>query len=224
MSAPPFNLAAVDQATRLSMEAGHRMLQTHRFDSDDAVQADFLLVMMEPPEGARILDAGCGVGEVSRLMAQSDPSLRFDLVNVSEYQLSHCPVSPAFTKRLADCHALPVPDDSYDVVMFNSALCQMDIEVALSEAERVLKPGGILFISDMARTAGDPDEMEVVLAARVLPANSLARMIIAAGFDITSMVSPGGDDAHFREMLKTAGAEHLLNGIIPIIFRALKKG
>lgn len=222
MSAPPFNLAAIEAGTDVVMEAGHRIFQTHRFDADDAVHADFLYLMMEPPVGAHILDAGCGIGEISRLMAESDRSLTFEMLNVSAKQLAYCPVGDRFNATLGNCHNMPYPDNSFDVVMFHSALCQLDEKVALAEAARVLRPDGLLFINDMISRESVPDQVEALLAARVGTPEALIAAIKCAGFITTSLVFPAGDASHFRQMLADAGHEGLIDGIAPVLVRATK--
>lgn len=222
MNAPPFNLCAVDAATDLAMAAGHRILQTHKFDADDAVHAEFLYLMMEPPSGAHILDAGCGIGEISRLMSESDPSLTFDMLNISEKQLAHCPEGDQFNATHGDCHAMPYADGTFDVVMFHSALCQMDETIALSEAARVLKLEGVLFINDMISFEPVPDQIEQLLAARISTPQSLLDKVKDAGFVTTVLAYPGGDASHFRQMLEASGYAGLIDGVVPVLLRATK--
>lgn len=223
MSAPPFNLAAVEAATDVALDCGHRVLQTHFYAETEREHVAVLLDAMNPPHGALVLDAGCGIGEVSRLMSEMRPDLAFVLVNISPYQLSLCPKGEGFHHMHGDCHALvDIASDSLDAVMFSSALCQMDEELALAEAARVLKDGGILLVNDMARSVPDDGAMEQVLAARVLTQGELIDAIEQAGFRIETVTTPDYSDAHFRQMLAADGMEHLIQDIIPIIIRAVK--
>lgn len=219
---PPFNLEAVEASTIAGLENGHRVFHTHRFAEDDEKHVAFLLEEMDPPEGAIVLDAGCGIGEVSRLISEMRPDLSFVLVNVSPFQMSICPVGEQFLPVLEDCHDLDIADENVDVVMFSSALCQMDTAVVLAEAARVLRASGVLFINDMVREKDDDGAMEGVLAARVLKEPQLIELIEAAGFTIDSVTAPEYSDANFRELLSADGLEHLLDGVHPIIIRATK--
>ena len=222
MTAPPFNLAAVEAATDIALDRGHRVLQTHFYAESEREHIAVLLDAMNPPHGAIVLDAGCGIGEVSRLMAEMRQDLAFVLLNISPYQMSFCPTGERFHAIIGDCHDLDIADASVDAVMFSSALCQMDEDLALAEAARVLKDGGLLLVNDMARSQDDNGAMEQALAARVLTQGELIDAIEQAGFSIETVTTPDYSDAHFRQMLADDGMEHLIQDIIPIIIRAVK--
>jgi cyclopropane fatty-acyl-phospholipid synthase-like methyltransferase len=53
------------------MEQGVRVLNAFLLAEDEAAHAKRLLHLMRPPQGAVVLDAGCGVGELARLMRAS---------------------------------------------------------------------------------------------------------------------------------------------------------
>lgn len=125
-------------------------MQTHYFGSSQQAHVRQLLEWMKPCPGAHIVDAGSGVGEIPLFMNGIRPDLEFTMVNISEYQLGMSPTGEQFHQVLADFTMSGLEDECADVVMFNSALCQMPINRALSEARRILKPGGKLFISDLS--------------------------------------------------------------------------
>ena len=223
MTRPPFDLAAVERATLAGMRDGHRLFQTHRYAADDMAQVRLLLDVLAPPRNATILDAGCGIGEVSRLMAELRPDLFFVMSNISPQQLALCPAGARFAPVLDDCHAMCFDDGVFDAVMFSSALCQMDTSVALREARRVVKAGGALLVNDMVRDSDDGGLMEAALAARVLRPDALRAMIAAAGFDIERFETPPFDDTQFRDMLVRDGLERVLDGISAVIVRAVPR-
>lgn len=226
MSKPPFNLAAVDSVTPSVLASGSRVLQTHFYADTPEQHVSKLLEWMSPCADALILDAGCGVGEVSRIMASMRPDLLFIMLNISRLQLSHCPPDgERFLRVQGDCHDLSgtVQTSSVDAVMFSSALCQMDADLALAEAFRVLKPEGVLLINDMVGD-GDHHLMETELAARVLASDELVRAVEHAGFQVDQSFSPEGDDSAFRALLAQAGKEGIIDGVKPFIVRAVKRG
>lgn len=228
MNPPPFNLQAVEQDTVIAVQAGRPVLQTHYYGETDAEHVEHLLAWMQPPVGATVIDAGSGIGEVSRLMADMRPDLGFLLINVSPMQLALGPSEDGerFCSLHADCHDLrgSVPDGFAQAIMYSSALCQMDAPVALAEAHRVLAQGGVLLINDLARIEGHSPQLEEMLAARVTHPDELVETVKQAGFEIDFVLHPQGSDAHFRSMLSQAGCEHVIDGIFPIVIRAIKRG
>lgn len=223
MNAPVIRIQDIDRATEFAIAAGHRVLATHLYGETEVEHVDFLSNEIAAPAGAVIMDVGCGIGEMARLMAEADPSLQFQLVNLSMKQLGQCPAGEQFRHFLADFHILsPGLAPVCDVVMFHSALCQMDTGPALAQAWRFLKPGGTLFINDMARTEGEPEEMESSLGARVLTPEDLMLAVVDAGFEDVQASIPQYDASAFRRMLDLEGMGHLLEGVYPIIVKAAK--
>ena len=218
---PPFNLRAVNAATDVALASGHRVLQTHRFAPTDLEQVKYLLDLINPVEGGIVLDAGCGVGEVSKIMSQLRPDLKFILLNISEYQLSHCPTGPQFMHVVSDCHSMNLPDECVDAIMYSSTLCQLDTEVALKEAYRVLKIGGVLFINDMIRTGGDGKALEELLAARVLDLSDLEDYL--TNFVISMFFTPAVTTDFLKDLLATDGHEGLMDNVHPVVVVAYKK-
>ncbi|MBN1137731.1 MAG: methyltransferase domain-containing protein [Anaerolineae bacterium] len=97
----------------------------------------------------RVLDVGCGSGDLLRGMARQRP----DWATLVGFDLS-----PGMANRAADlaqglparffvgdAQALPFPDALFDVVMARHVLFYVpDIDQAVAEAARVLRPGGRL--------------------------------------------------------------------------------
>ncbi len=116
---------------------------------------DALLSLIPPGPEGRLLDIGTGTGRVLELLA---PRVRQALgVDASKAMLAlarsrlsgpgfaHCAV------RLADMYRLPLADQSFDTVVLQMVLHHAeDPAGAVTEASRVLAPGGRLLVIDLA--------------------------------------------------------------------------
>lgn len=220
MSAALKSPKAIDNMHRQVMAIGWKLLQPFQFADNDAEHIRLLLGQARFPAGARILDVGCGVGECARLMKDQRPDLEFVLVNFSEAQLADCP--EGFEKHLADAHDLPFSDESFDAVMFNAALGNMDAMVALAEASRVLKPGGVLFLNELARVEGDNADLERLLAFRAYPGEALCAFAGDMGFIEMSAKSPKVVFEALCAHMSEADYRAAFNGVVPMLWRFVK--
>ncbi|WP_137124826.1 metalloregulator ArsR/SmtB family transcription factor [Roseomonas sp. HF4] len=108
-----------------------------------------------PARIGKLLDIGCGTGGLlERLAGRIEEGLGVDAsrdmlalarTRLAERGLSHIAV------RQADMYRLPIADSVFDAVTLQMVLHYAeDPAVALAEAARVLKPGGIMVIVDLA--------------------------------------------------------------------------
>jgi SAM-dependent methyltransferase len=138
-------------------------------DSTDIVsvnRADFNL--------GRVLDIGTGTGRMIELFA--DYAEKFtaidnnaEMLRVARAKLPGSPLPAQAGGRgnveimLGDFNALPLPDTSYDTVLFHQVLHYAQApERVIAEAARVLAPGGCMLIADFA--AHDHEELRSVHA------------------------------------------------------------
>lgn len=181
------NLEQINQLTPGLYDAGQRVLQIYSFADTDAGHAGKLLDWMAPPQGARVIDLGCGVGEVARLMQETRPDLNFTLVNLSDVQLGYCPPADI-------CHAnflsVPRPSESYDCATFMFAIGHEDVGAGLREACRLLKEGGTLLVCDMERLAGDGADMARLVEYVVPTRDQFEAAARAAGFEVVECIAP----------------------------------
>jgi demethylmenaquinone methyltransferase/2-methoxy-6-polyprenyl-1,4-benzoquinol methylase len=111
---------------------------------------------LDLPAGSRGLDAGCGIGLQSLLLAQAvGPGGRVAGVDINPEIISHAEnlareagLDGRITYKQGSITDLPFPDGSFDWVW--SADCagypHGDMPAILQEFKRVLKPGGRVFI------------------------------------------------------------------------------
>jgi SAM-dependent methyltransferase len=84
------------------------------------------------PEGARVLDVGCGDGLVSALLCSKRPDIAVRGIDVVPRSQTHIPV------ELFDGSTIPFPGNSFDGVIFSDVLHHTeDPRILLREAVRV---------------------------------------------------------------------------------------
>ena len=95
-----------------------------------------------------VLEVGCGNGELwAKNMV---PNAKITLSDISEGMLDDAKsrLGKKYKYVCCDVQALPFDDNTFDLVIANHVLFYVkDINVALTEIKRVLKPGGKLFAS-----------------------------------------------------------------------------
>jgi len=121
--------------------------------------------------GARVLDVGCGAGEL--LVAALSAGLTGSGVDVARGALATAErAAPAADLRPGDAHDLPFDDDVFDLVALVQVLEHLtDPVLALREAGRVCVPGGAV----RASVWGAPDECDAaVIGAALAPLTAAA--------------------------------------------------
>lgn len=97
-----------------------------------------------PPAARVVVDLGAGTGKLTRLLTAND----LEVVAVepsAEMRERLAARLPANTRCLAGrAEQIPLPDDCVDVVLVAQAWHWFNIELAVPEIARVLKPGGQL--------------------------------------------------------------------------------
>ncbi len=89
-----------------------------------------------------VLDVGSGIGSYYDCLHEHWPDVTYHAIDQSPGMLQQHPAQDALA--VADAQALPFAERSFDVVMANHMLYHVpDIEHAVLEARRVLKPDGI---------------------------------------------------------------------------------
>ena len=126
----------------------------YRFDYPDTLFAPLRSTigprLTEGP--LRVLDLGCGTGLVTESFLRSAPkNAEYHLVDVDPQMLSEARERFAETAGVksflvAGAEKLPHSDRFFDLVLIGSAWHWMNPALAMQEIERVLKPGGAVFI------------------------------------------------------------------------------
>ncbi|MEU0297925.1 bifunctional class I SAM-dependent methyltransferase/N-acetyltransferase [Streptomyces sp. NPDC006175] len=122
-----------------------------------------LLQMAGPlPESPRVLDAGCGPGRSTLLLAE-EAGARVTAVDLYQPFLDGL-AAEAARRGLGDrvtvvncsMDRLPVPDHSFDVIWAEGSVYTIGFDVALRAWRRLLAPGGVLVVTEIEWTVPDP--------------------------------------------------------------------
>ena len=168
----------------------------------------FVERLIELGAGGRVLDIGCGPGQVALRIAERIPAsevLGIDLarhmLTVAERNRAASEVAARVRFELADAKGLPYPDGAFDTVCSNTILHHIpDPEPFLREAGRVLAPGGALLIRDLFRPR-DAAAVEALVAEHAADANPTQRELFRAS--LCAALTP----SELEELARRAGLD-----------------
>ena len=124
--------------------------ETHnKYSVPDRSFAEWVLSRAQLRGGERILDIGCGNGIYYEKIQQKKLSLEYVGLDLLGAMVENHPIRTSEGNlALANAQDLPFEDNSFDVVMANHTLHHIsDMDKAISEARRVLKPNGVFVVA-----------------------------------------------------------------------------
>jgi 2-polyprenyl-3-methyl-5-hydroxy-6-metoxy-1,4-benzoquinol methylase len=147
-----------------------------------------LVLAMAPRSGPSVLEAGCGVGGVSRRLARHYEQVTG--INVMPDQLEKCrQLVPTAAFHQMDATALTFDTESFhDVVSIEAAMHFDTRERFFGESFRVLRPGGHLLFADIIAAPQ-------VSRSNVTSVEDYARALEAAGFAEARVIDVTRDTA-----------------------------
>ena len=164
------------RGSRADMAAEYFAVHANEWDSlrslhvaESEVEDAITRILGTGPLGA-VLDIGTGTGRMIELFAaKADRFVALDN-NIEMLRLARAKLaamntvsSPRVEIMLGDFNALPLTEDSFDTILFHQVLhYAQHPERVISEAARVLAPGGRLMIVDFA--AHDHEELRTIHA------------------------------------------------------------
>jgi tocopherol O-methyltransferase len=129
-----------------------------------------LLTCADVPHGARILDAGCGVGGAALFLA-AERDATVTGISLSEKQIKTAKANASrmgfeehVNFEIQDYTQTNFEDNTFDVVWAcESSSSAIDKKAFITEAFRVLKPGGRIVVSDFFRTSKKESERQDIV-------------------------------------------------------------
>lgn len=123
-----------------------------------------LMLSTLPFDGASVLELGCGKAEKTRMLAETGRVREILALEVDAIQHAlnlSAPVLPNVRFAHGGAEAIPAPDASFDIVLMFKSLHHVPVALmgqALREISRVLRPGGVAWISEPVY-AGDLNDI-----------------------------------------------------------------
>ena len=166
-------------------------------------------------KGQMVLDLGSGAGFdcflAARAVGESGRVIGVDMTHEMLAKAQENAQKNGFTNvefRLGEIEALPVADNSVDVIISNCVInLSPEKQRVFNEAFRVLKPGGRLAIADMVATSALPDHIKVDWAAYTgcmagaSQISELEKMLGVAGFEDIRIAPKDTSRSFIREWL-----------------------
>ncbi|MCC7276135.1 MAG: class I SAM-dependent methyltransferase [Alphaproteobacteria bacterium] len=191
------------------------------FHGRGVVATKELVAILDPRPGEEILDIGCGIGGPARWIA-AHFGCRVTGIDLTE---AFCRAAQALgeatglSDRVAIRHGsatdLPFPDAAFDRAYSQNVVMNIADKAAFyREAFRVLRPGGVLALSNIVAGPGGPPIFPVPWAASpetsfLATVDETRGQIAAAGFEILSFRETWGEVVEqqraFRRRLETEG-------------------
>lgn len=146
--------------------------------------------------GETLLDAGCGSGAATLDIAgQYGVQVTGITISPVEAATAQAKAAESGTSdrvrfEVADYHELPFPENHFDgVVAFESLFNAYDLDKALSEFHRVVKPGRHVAMSEISKTTdASPLRAPFAQAREPMTAESWIKAFEAAGFVIEERI------------------------------------
>lgn len=148
LAAPIFDLAMkISGHDKVLVELAERIKLDLEFEQKNEQNYEKKNYYKRSQSNCKLLDLGGGTGELARYLPENMIITIADPSNAMLKKGRKKEFRPQVKHVLADGANLPFEDNSFDCVTISDALHHFDkVDKALAEANRVLKPGGKIYI------------------------------------------------------------------------------
>ncbi len=151
-------------------------------------ELELLQSLVDLPAHPRIIELGCGAAHLSRKLLQRHPGSTVTGLEVDARQMAKNREKPQ--ERLsfvnAGAQAIPFGDQSFDLALMLKSLHHVPLDLldqALAEVHRVLRPQGLLYVSEPVFAGALNEVMRLFHDEEIVRAAALAavRRAVASG-------------------------------------------
>ncbi|MBQ0930784.1 class I SAM-dependent methyltransferase [Ideonella alba] len=188
-------------------------------------QEDRLMASLVPLAGCRLVEVGCGPARLLRQLLQQVDGLECAALEVDRVQLARNrsePVCPGLHFIEASAAAMPLPDGWADGVLMLKSLHHVpldELDTALDEVARVLRPGGWFYVSEpiyagalnaLIRLFNDEGVVRAAAQAALDRALARGRFTAVSEHRFAQAVAYPDFDSFEQRMMRPSFADHRL--------------
>jgi ubiquinone/menaquinone biosynthesis C-methylase UbiE len=151
-------------------------------------ELELLQSLVDLPAHPRIIELGCGAAQLSRKLLQRHPASTVTGLEVDTRQMAKNRERPQerLTFVSAGAQAIPFGDGAFDLALMLKSLHHVPLDLldqALAEVHRVLRPQGLLYVSEPVFAGALNEVMRLFHDEEVVRAAALAavRRAVASG-------------------------------------------
>ncbi len=134
---------------RVNLNTPEAMDERYLSQGDDFVSMENLyeyIIQYLPDEG-KLLDAGCGIAVLLRMIRKNKPNLKLFGIDFSQVAVKRTQ-EYGFEARLSILPDIPYPDDCFDIIVSTEVLEHLENpEKTVRSFNRVLRKGGLVIVS-----------------------------------------------------------------------------
>lgn len=204
-----------EQETPEYLKHGLTVFNAAMMGATEREHVDKLIDVIQIVPGATVIDMGCGVGGISRLIKESDPGATCYGVTNVQAQVDAMRQLGGVEPVLCDYHQVPLDGNVADVVLFSESIGYGDLVSLLKESMRLLKPAGVLAIKDVAGLTGKP-VWSSVWQWMIHPKGEIDRIAKALGFTVLVSKTYACDVTRYERFLNESTMMHDRYGVLDV--------
>jgi demethylmenaquinone methyltransferase/2-methoxy-6-polyprenyl-1,4-benzoquinol methylase len=237
-----FGFQTVDETEKAGMVHGVFTNVASRYDVMNDVMSvgihrlwkDAMMDWLAPRNGQRLLDVAGGTGDIAFRFLKRAPGATATVLDMTESMLIEgerrseaAQLAEKLDWVVGDAMALPFEDNSFDVYTISFGIRNVTrIPDALSEAYRVLKPGGRLMVLEFSQLPNDGlQKLYDLYSFNVIPRMG---QVIANDRDsyqyLVESIRKFPDQETFASMIRTAGFDRVAYRNLSFGIAALHSG